>query len=90
MAGHETDPRASPLLADLNGFPPAYVATALADPLRDEGEAYALRLEQGGVAVTVARYDGQIHAFFGMGSLFPAGATVVEEAGIALRQALAP
>jgi acetyl esterase len=89
--GDRSDPYCSPLAAgDLAGLPPALVITAELDPLRDEGEAYALRLEQAGVTTGTARYDGQIHAFFGMGTLFPAGATVVEEAGIALREALNP
>ncbi len=63
-ASDALDPRASPLLAeDLAGLPPAYVAVAGFDPLRDEGIAYARRLEEAGVATTLAREGSLIHAF---------------------------
>jgi acetyl esterase len=64
------DWRASPARAGtLIGLPPAYVLTAGGDPLRDEGDEYALRLKEAGVPVAYRHFPGQFHGFFTMGKL---------------------
>lgn len=64
------DWRASPARAKtFAGLPPAYLLTAGADPLRDEGDEYAERLKQAGVSVTYKHFPGQFHGFFTMGKL---------------------
>lgn len=77
------DSRISPLHApeaSLRGACPAHVVLAGYDPLCDEGEAYAQRLADAGVAVTVARYDGQMHGFLTMGAFLPTGVRALHEA----------
>jgi acetyl esterase len=84
------DPRVSPLYADdVRGVAPALVITAEFDPLRDEGEAYAERLREADVEVEVRRYDGQIHGFFGLGSITPVTDEAVALAADKVRAALA-
>lgn len=85
------DPLASPIFAEeLSGLPPAIVATAEFDPLRDEGEAYAERLRGAGVAVTSKRYDGLIHGYFAMGGIVDAARAAVDESMRHLQAALHP
>ena len=76
------DPRASPLRADLSGMPPAYVATCLPDPLRDEGEELARRLPR-----AVCERHPLLHGFLNMTASRHARAGVASACG-ALRQGL--
>jgi acetyl esterase len=86
-----TDPRVSVLLApDLTGLPPAYVATAGFDPLRDEGEAYGLRMREAGVQVALRRHPGLIHGFANLTAVSRTSRGAMLEIAGALRLGLAP
>lgn len=74
------EPYASPLLAkDHSGLPPAVVAVASHDPIRDQGEAYADALQAAGVPVWRKRYQGLVHGFFAFGLIVDAARDAIEE-----------
>lgn len=84
------DVRLSPLrvpVDELTGLPPAIMVTAASDPLRDQGEAYALRLMDAGVHVTLTRFPGVMHGFFGMKAVLDAANLAVVQTGLAVRAA---
>jgi acetyl esterase len=74
---------------DLHGLPTAYVATAGFDPLRDEGEAYALRMRDCGVRVALRRHAGLIHTFVNQTAVNASALGAVLEACGAVRLGLA-
>jgi acetyl esterase len=81
-------PYASPLQAPLlNDLPATFIVTGECDPLRDEGDAYAHRLQAAGVPVSLKRYTGMIHGFFMMPTVLAEGREVMEEAATTLRHA---
>jgi acetyl esterase len=77
------------LAEDLRGLPPAYVATAGFDPLRDEGNAFADRLREAGVPVVKRQHDDLIHGFVSFLNLGVRFREAVSEAAGALRTGLA-
>ncbi|HHQ6535489.1 TPA: alpha/beta hydrolase [Serratia fonticola] len=74
--GPDTDPQepyASPWHAStLADLPPATILVCEYDPLRDEGERYAQRLQEAGVNVKCQRLPGMVHACMHMTGLTPA------------------
>ena len=89
-AAEHTDPRASPLLADdVSGLAPAFVLTCGFDPLRDEGEAYAERMREAGVPVTLRREPDLVHGYINAVGLGGRAAESLAGVARALRDGLA-
>jgi acetyl esterase/lipase len=83
------DPRVSPLRApDLTHLPPTIIHTAEYDPLRDEGRAYAERLEALGIRTLYRCHPGMIHLFYGMRGLIPYAGTAFAQMGADIRSLL--
>ena len=85
------DPRLSPNKSDdLTGLAPAVVITAGFDPLVDQGEAYAKRLQAAGVPVTYRCYDSLAHGFTAFTGAVPAADAACREVARLVREAFEP
>jgi acetyl esterase len=83
------DPDASPIRApSLAGLPEAYVITGEYDLLRDEGEDFAARLKQAGVAVELVRYDDMNHGFLNWVGLVDRSTEAMNSIGAWFRKSL--
>jgi acetyl esterase len=82
------DWRVSPLAApDLSGLPRAYIVTAGFDPLKDEGKAFADKLNHAGVAAVYVDYPTMVHGFFNMSGVVPTAREAIADAAKAMRKA---
>ncbi|WP_428670912.1 alpha/beta hydrolase [Reyranella sp.] len=83
------DWRVSPLRAkSLAGLPPALVITAGYDPLRDEGRAYAWRLQKEGTLADLVEFGGMLHGFLSSPMLLHGARRGAAICAAALREAL--
>ncbi|KUI42062.1 lipase [Mycobacterium sp. IS-1590] len=76
--------------ADLTGLPPAYIAVAGHDPLRDDGARYAELLSDAGVPVELHNAATLVHGYLGYAGVVPAATEATERGLRALRTALHP
>lgn len=87
---HRTDPYACPGTAtDLRDLPRAVVITADFDPLRDDGDTYAIKLRNAGVSVVAHRFPGMIHGFVALPVEIPSGRQALRLIGRETRRAWA-
>lgn len=82
------DPRASPLLAALRGWPQTFIHVAEFDPFHDEGVALAERLDAAGVPVWLHEHAGMIHYFYALPRLIPYARQALAEMAREVRAAL--
>lgn len=87
-AADATQPYASPLKAsNLANLPPTVMITAQYDVLRDEGEAYAARLQRAGNRVRCTQYLGMTHGFINGGALYAEADRAITQVSDAVRLA---
>ncbi|MCB9947714.1 MAG: alpha/beta hydrolase [Rhodospirillaceae bacterium] len=84
------DPRFAPLQrSQVAGLPPLLMVTAEADPLYDDGSAYADKLAAAGVPVEHVCFPGQVHNFVLWGGVIDAADEALDLIGNRLKAALA-
>lgn len=77
-----------PARGDLAGLPPAYIAVAGHDPLRDDGIRYAELLTEAGVPVELDNAESLVHGYLGYYGVVPAATAATDRGLAALRAAL--
>ncbi|MEU6827601.1 alpha/beta hydrolase [Nocardia beijingensis] len=81
------DHLAAPMRAEsLRGLPPTLIMTAEVDPIRDDAEAYAARLQGEGVPVSLTRFAGVFHGFVTEVGVFPQAKQAIDEVCLHLRE----
>jgi acetyl esterase/lipase len=91
-----TDPDAIPTTlapgraTDFTGLPPAYIAVAGHDPLRDDGIGYAELLGAAGVAVQYSNEPTMVHGYVSLALASPVATEATDRGIAALRAALHP
>jgi acetyl esterase/lipase len=92
LKGHDADARPATLAPanaeSLAGLPPAYIATAQYDPIRDDGVRYAELLRAAGVPVELHNAETLVHGYVSFGIAVPAAAEAVAKALEAVKAAL--
>jgi acetyl esterase len=83
------DWRAAPILADLDGLPPAHLIVGSLDPLFDDSHLLAAALDKAGVANALTVYQGINHGFIRYGRLIGTARRAVAECAAALKAGLA-
>jgi acetyl esterase len=83
------DPLAVPLLADLKGLPPLYIAAAECDVLRDDSEQLAARAKRAGVETEFRLWKGMIHSCVNLMGWIDAMGPEVDRIGAFLRRVTA-
>src|SRR5207248_11796279 len=84
------DWRAAPMLADLNGLPPAHLIVGTLDPLLDDSNNLAAKLKAAGVPCQLTIYQGINHGFIRYGRLIGTARRAVADCAAALKAGLKP
>ncbi len=82
------DWRVAPLAATMHGLPPGHLIIGSLDPLLDDNQRLATRLEEAGVLNKLVVYEGLNHGFIRYGRLIGTARRAVADCAAALRQAL--
>jgi acetyl esterase len=84
----QRDWRAAPLLADLKGLPAAHLVVGKLDPLLDDSQRLAARLNEAGVPCELQVYEGLNHGFIRYGRLISAARRAIGDCAVAFRSAV--